>query len=141
MSPPSQGYESTRMVPECYLASQTSQHSSSHRLPNTHNNPSTQLSSTQPTQPKRMDPHPSLPCSPSGSPSPSRALVQLVQNLHVGTLRTRSCEQSWTQAKHLRHAGLKSWLDYTNNLYNQQYHGFSSTVCLPFPSQDTDEER
>jgi hypothetical protein len=99
MSPPSQGYESTRMVPECYSASQTSQHSSSHRLPNTHNNPSTQLSSTQPAQPKRMDPLPSLPHSPSGCPSPSRAPVQLVQNLHVGTLRTRSCEKSWTQAK------------------------------------------
>jgi hypothetical protein len=38
---------------------------------------------------------------------------------------------------HLRHAGLKSWLDYTNNLYNQQYHGLSSAVHLPFPSQDT----
>jgi hypothetical protein len=39
MSPLSQGYESTRTVPECHSASQTSQHSSSHRLLNTHNNP------------------------------------------------------------------------------------------------------
>jgi hypothetical protein len=60
---------------------------------NTHNNPSTQLSSTQPAPPKRMDLHPSLPRSPSGSPSPSRAPVQLVQNLHAGTLRTHSYEQ------------------------------------------------
>jgi hypothetical protein len=67
-------------------------------FPSTHNNPSTQLSSTQPAPPKRMDLHPSLPRSPSGSPSPSRAPVQLVQNLHAGTLRTHSCEQSWTQA-------------------------------------------
>jgi hypothetical protein len=36
--------------------------------------------------------------SPSGSPSPSRALAQLVQNLHAGTLRTHNCEQGWTQA-------------------------------------------
>jgi hypothetical protein len=67
-------------------------------FPNTHNNPSTQLSSTQPAPPKRMDLHPSLPRSPSGSPSPSRAPAQLVQNLNVGTLRTHSCEQRWTQA-------------------------------------------
>jgi hypothetical protein len=43
--------------------------------------------------------------------------------------------------KHLRHAGLDSWLEYTSSLYNQQYHGFSSTVCFPFPSQDMNEER
>jgi hypothetical protein len=29
---------------------------------------------------------------------------------------------------HLRHAGLKSWLDYTSDLYSQQYHGYSSVV-------------
>jgi hypothetical protein len=68
-------------------------------FPNTHNNPSTQLSSTQLAPPKRMDLHPSLPRSPSGSPSPYSGLqAQLVQNLNVGTLRTRSCEQCWTQA-------------------------------------------
>jgi hypothetical protein len=43
--------------------------------------------------------------------------------------------------KHLRHAGLDSWLEYTNSLYNQQYHGFSSTIHFPFPSQDMNEER
>ena len=32
MSLLSQGYESKRMVPECYSSSQTNQHSSSHRL-------------------------------------------------------------------------------------------------------------
>jgi hypothetical protein len=64
----------------------------------THSNPITHLSSTQLAPPKRMDLHPSLPCSPSGSPSPFMAPTQLVQNLHVGTLKTRSCEQSWTQA-------------------------------------------
>jgi hypothetical protein len=42
--------------------------------------------------------------------------------------------------KHLIHAGLKSWLDYTNNIYNQQYHGCSSSVHLPFPRQDMNEE-
>jgi hypothetical protein len=67
-------------------------------FPSTHNNPSTQLSSIQPAPPKRMNLHPSLPRSPSSSPSPSRAPVQLVQNLNAGTLRTRSREQSWTQA-------------------------------------------
>ena len=57
-----------------YLGSQTSQLSSSHRFPSTHNNPSNQLFSTQPVPPKRMDLYPSLPRSPSGSPSPlSRA--------------------------------------------------------------------
>ena len=64
----------------------------------THNNPSTHLSSTQPTPPKRMDIEPSLPCSPSGSPSSSRVPTQLVQNLHAETLRTHSCEQGWTRA-------------------------------------------
>jgi hypothetical protein len=67
-------------------------------FPITHRNPSTQLSSTQPVPPKRMDLHPSLPRNPSGSPSPSKAPVKPVQNLHVGTLRTRSYEQIWTQA-------------------------------------------
>jgi hypothetical protein len=41
---------------------------------------------------------PSLPCSPSGCPPPSRAPVHLVKNLHVGTLRIRSC------GKNLMHA-------------------------------------
>jgi hypothetical protein len=141
MLPPSQGYEYTRMVLECYLDSQTSEHSSSHKLPNTHNNPSTQLSSTHPAQPKRMDPHPYLPCIPSGSPSPSRDLVQMAQNIHDGTLRTHSCEKIWTQAKHLRHESLKSWLGYNRNMYNQQFNGLSSSVHLPFPNQDTYEER
>jgi hypothetical protein len=59
---------------------------------NIHNNPSTQLSSTQLAPPKRMDLHPSLPCSPSGNPSPSRTPVHLVQNLHARTLKTHSCE-------------------------------------------------
>jgi hypothetical protein len=39
-------------------------------FPNTHNNPSTHLSSTHLAPPKRMDLHPSLPCSPSRIPSP-----------------------------------------------------------------------
>jgi hypothetical protein len=55
-SPPSQGYESTRMVPGCHSASQTSQHSSSHRFLNTQQSKVHQLSSLQPAQPKRMDP-------------------------------------------------------------------------------------
>jgi hypothetical protein len=74
-----------------YLAYQTSHLSSSQRFPNTHNNPSTQLSSTQPVPPKRMDLHPSLPHSPSGGPSPlfSRPPAQMVQNLNVRTLRNQ----------------------------------------------------
>jgi hypothetical protein len=67
-------------------------------FPNTHNNPSTHLSSTQIAPPKRMDPHPSLSRSPSSSPSPSRAPMQLVQNIHAGNLRTHSCEKIWTHA-------------------------------------------
>jgi hypothetical protein len=94
-----------------------------------------QLSSTQPAQPKRMYPHPSLPHSPSGNPSPFRDLVHLVQNLHVGTLRTHIYEKSWTNTTHLGHAGLDSWPYYTNNLYIQKNHGCSSIVHLPFPIQ------
>jgi hypothetical protein len=110
-------------------------------FPNTHNNPSTQLSSTQPAPPKRMDLHPSLPRSPSGSPSPSRAPVQLVQNLHAGTLRTHSCEQSGHRPSISdMQASSHGWITPTIH-YNQQYHGYSSTVHFPFPSQDTDEER
>jgi hypothetical protein len=43
--------------------------------------------------------------------------------------------------KNLRHVGLDSWLDYTNSIYIQQYHGCSSTIIFPFPSQDMNEER
>jgi hypothetical protein len=41
---------------------------------------------------------------------------------------------------HIRHVGLKSWLDYTSDHYSQQYHGYSLVVCFSFPSQDADEE-
>jgi hypothetical protein len=97
MSPPSQGYESTRMVPGCHSASQTSQHSSSHRFLNTQQSKVHQLSSLQPTQPKRMDP---LLChaSPSGCPPPSRAPMHLVKNLHAGTLRIHNCEKNLAHA-------------------------------------------
>jgi hypothetical protein len=99
--------------------------SSSHRFPNTHNNPSTQLSSTQPVPPKRMDLHPSLPCSPSGSPSP------LFWGLQHNWSRISMLELSGLavvrkighRPMHLRHAGLKSWLDHTNDHYNQLSHG------------------
>jgi hypothetical protein len=91
-SPPSQGYESTRMVPGCHSASQTSQHSSSHRFLNTQQSKVHHLSSLQPTPPKDNEP-PSLPHSPSGCPLLSRAPVHLVKNLHVGTLRIHNCEQ------------------------------------------------
>jgi hypothetical protein len=36
---------------------------------------------------------PSLPCSPSGCPPPSRAPILFVNNLHDGTLRIRSFKQ------------------------------------------------
>ena len=65
--------------------------------------------------------------------SPSRAPVKLVQNIHAGTLRTRNYEKDGHMPMHLRHAGLKSWMDYTNDLCNQQYHGYSSTICFSFP--------
>jgi hypothetical protein len=51
------------------------------------------------------------------------APTQLVQNLNVGTLRTRSCEKTGHRPMHLRHAGLKSWLDHTSDHYNQLSHG------------------
>jgi hypothetical protein len=143
MSPLSQGYESTRMVPECYSASQTSQHSISHRIPGTQSNPSTYLSSTQPAPPKRMDPLPSLPHSPSSLPSPSRALFYpaCTRISMVGLSGLIAMRKFGHRPNNLRYAGLKSWLDYTNSLYSEKYHGFSSAICLPFPSQDTDAEK
>jgi hypothetical protein len=105
-----------------------------------HNNPSTPTL-FYPAYKTQENGPPSLPCSPSGCPSPSRAPVQLVQNLHVGTLRTRSCGKSENIPKHLRHAGIDSWKEYTSNIYNQQYPSFPSIVHFPFPSQDTNEER
>jgi hypothetical protein len=42
--------------------------------------------------------------------------------------------------KHIKHAGLKLDLDYTNNLYSQQHHHYSSTVHFLSPRQDTDDE-
>jgi hypothetical protein len=44
MSSPSQGYEYTSTVRECNSVSQTSQHSISHRILNTHNNPTYTIS-------------------------------------------------------------------------------------------------
>jgi hypothetical protein len=65
----------------------------SHKLLNTHINPSTPTLFYPACTTQENGP-PSLPHNPSGFPSPSRAQVQLVQNLHVGTLRTHSCEKN-----------------------------------------------
>ena len=97
MSPLSQGYESTRTVPVFHSASQTIHHSSSHRLLNTHSNPGTPTlfypsCITQENGPSY------LPCIPSGCPPASRALVHMVKNIHVGTLRIHSCEHKLTHA-------------------------------------------
>jgi hypothetical protein len=43
--------------------------------------------------------------------------------------------------KHLRHAGINSWLEYTNNIYIQQNHGSSPKIHFPFPSQTMNKER
>jgi hypothetical protein len=109
-------------------------------FPNTHNNPSTHLSSTQPAPPKRMDLHPSLPCSPSGSPSPSRAPCNWSRISMLELSGLTVVNKVGHRPMHLRHAGLKSWLDYTSDHYNQQYHGYSLVVHFPFPSQDADED-
>jgi hypothetical protein len=109
-------------------------------FPNTHNNPSTHLSSTQTTPPKRMDLHPSLPHSPSGSPSPSRIQHNWSRISMLELSGLIVVNKDGHRPTHLRHASLKSWLDYTRDLYNQGYHGFSSSICFPFPSQDTDDQ-
>jgi hypothetical protein len=140
MSPPSQGYESTRMVPECHSTSQTSQHSRYNRLFSTQNNRITP-SLFYPTRKTQENGPPSLPCSPSDYPCPSNALVHLVKNLHAETLRIRRCEKIEQIPNHIRHAGLNSWLEYTNSLYIQQNHGFSPTIRFPFPIQNMNEER
>jgi hypothetical protein len=119
------------------MVSQTIQHSISHRLPNTHINPSTQLSSTQPAQPKRMDPPllyhvvpqaflllPGIQCSWSR--------ISMLALLGIAAVKKYG-----HMPNHLRHVGLKSWLDYTSNIYIQQYLGFSSVVHLTLPIQDT----
>jgi len=123
------------------LASQTSQLSSSHRLPSTHINPSTQISSTQLAQPKRMDLYLSLPRSPSGIPSPysgPQCNWSRISMLELSGLV--AVNKSWHRPMHLRHAGLKSWLDSTSDHYSQQNHGYSSSVHFPFPRKDTDED-
>jgi hypothetical protein len=110
MSPLSQGYESTRMVPGCHSASQTSQHLSSHRFLNTQQSKVHQLSSLQPAQPKRMDP---LLCHTVPQ------AVHLLPGLQciwsrismLGTLRTHNCEQNLTHAnatQTCRH-GFQGW--------------------------------
>jgi hypothetical protein len=42
---------------------------------------------------------PSLPLSPSGYPSPSKDPVDLIKNLHVGTLKIHSYDKSGTKDK------------------------------------------
>jgi hypothetical protein len=68
---------------------------------------------------------PSLPCSPSGYPPPSRAPVHLAKNIHVGTLRIHSCGKQLTHANAFRHACINSWMEYTRLHYFQPNHGSS----------------
>jgi hypothetical protein len=56
----------------------------------------------------------------------------------LGLIAMRKTEH---RKNHLRQVGLDSWLEYTNNLYNQQYDGCSSKFHFPFLSQDTNEEK
>jgi hypothetical protein len=141
MSPPSQGYESTRMVPECYwlpkpvntqaltgFPTPTTIQVPNSLLPSLHNPREWTLSLLCHAVPQDVLLLPGLQCSWS-------------RISMLGLSGLTAVRKVGHRPKHLRHAGLKSWLDYTNNLYNQQYHGFSSTVCLPFPSQDMNEER
>jgi hypothetical protein len=108
-----------------FLGSQTSKLSISHRFPSTHNNPSTQLSSTQPIPPKRMDLHPSMQRNPLGSASPSFQGLQhswsRISMMELSGLVVVS--RTGNKPTHLRHVGPKSWLDCTNNHYNQLSHG------------------
>jgi hypothetical protein len=92
-SPPSQGYESTRTGSRVTLGLPKPVNTQALTGFSTH----TTIQST-PTlfflacTTQEHGP-PSLPHSPSGCPSPSRAPVLLDKNLHVGTLRTRNCDQ------------------------------------------------
>jgi hypothetical protein len=74
---------------------------------------------------------PSLPHSPSGCPSPSKAPVLLVKNLPVGTLRTRSCGQfylNFHQAHAHRHP-------FPSGMINNYYiHSSMALLFLPFVS-------
>jgi hypothetical protein len=99
-----------------------------------------QLSSTHPAQPKRMDP---LLCH--AVPQVFHLLLGLqciwsrISMLGLSGFATvRKIEH---RPKHLRHAGINSWLEYTNSIYSQQNHGSSPTICFPFPSQNMNEER
>jgi hypothetical protein len=58
----------------------------------------------------------------------------------LGISRLAVVRSTGDRPKHLKHVGIDSWLDYMNTIYNQKHHGLSSTVHLPFPSQDTNEE-
>ena len=107
MSPPSQGYESTRMVPECWLPKPVSTQALM-GFPITHSNPSTHVSSTHLAPPKRMDLHPSLPCSPLGSPLSYFGLQHnwsRISMLELSGLVAVNNDRHRTM--HLRHAGLK----------------------------------
>jgi hypothetical protein len=140
MSPPSQGYESTRMVPECHSASQTSQHSSSHGIFSTHKNPVHHIYSTQPTQPKGMDP---LICHTVPQVFHLLLGIQCIwsRKSMLGLSGFVAVRKNEHEPKHLRHAGLNSWMEYTSSLYIQKNHSSSPTICFPFPSQNVNEER
>jgi hypothetical protein len=113
-------FQSVTWVPKL-VSSQALKLSISHRFPNTYNNPSTQLSSTKSVPPERMDLHPSLPHSPSGSPSPSCQGLQhrwsRISMLELSGLVV-VCK-SRHMPIHFRHAGPKSCLDHTSDHYNQ----------------------
>jgi hypothetical protein len=98
MSPPSQGYLSTRMDSRVSLDFPSSQLSRSHRPFNTHNNPKY----TNSLLPSLHNPREWTPFSATQSlrlSISSRAPVLLVKNLHAGTLRTHNCDLTKTRAK------------------------------------------
>jgi hypothetical protein len=93
MSPPSEGYESTRTVPGFHSTSQTSQHSRSHRFLNTHQS-KVHRTLFSPTYTTQENGPPSSPHNPLGFPPPSRALVHLFKNIHARTLNIHICEKT-----------------------------------------------
>jgi hypothetical protein len=91
------------------LASKTSEVSIYHRLPNTHNNSSSQLSSTHLAPPERTYLHLSLPHSPSSNLSHYSILQRNWSRISMMELSgLEAMIHARHRPLHLRHAGLKA---------------------------------
>jgi hypothetical protein len=89
-----------------------------------------QLSSTHIAQPKRMDP---LLCNAVPQaihllPGLQRIWSRISMLGLSGFVVVRKIEHG---PKNIIHAGLNSWLEYTNSIYSQQNHGSSPTIHSP----------